>query len=262
MVEPWGLRDDRRWALVDRDGRAVTARTHQTLLLVSARCTATGITASAAGRDDLTVPFPTGPVEPVRHFRKTMMTVPAGRSADTWFTELLDEPVRLMYQADPRTRPVDPEFGRPDDRVSLADGYPLLLASTSSLAALNAWIATGPYAAEGPMDMRRFRPNLVVDGAPAWAEDDWRRIRIGAAEFRVVKGCNRCVLTTVDPDTAARGREPLVTLAQHRQWDRSVWFASNLIPDNPGVRLTVGDELTVLESAARRRPVDAADQDN
>ncbi|OLL74678.1 Flavodoxin reductase (ferredoxin-NADPH reductase) family 1 [Pseudonocardia sp. Ae168_Ps1] len=97
--------------------------------------------------------------------------------------------------------------------------------------------------------MVRFRPNLVVSGAPAWAEDGWRRVRIGDARFRVVKGCARCVLTTVDPVTAVKGREPMVTLARHRRFDKGVWFGMNLVPDDPGTELHVGDPVEVLDAA-------------
>ena len=85
-------------------------------------------------------------------------------------------------------------------------------------------------------------------GAPAWAEDGWRRIRIGAVRFRVVKGCDRCVIPTTDPDTVARGKEPIATLAKHRRWDGATWFGMQLIPDTRGVTINVGDEVEVLES--------------
>ncbi len=98
--------------------------------------------------------------------------------------------------------------------------------------------------------MTRFRPNVVVSGVQAWAEDDWRRIRIGDAAFRAVKGCARCVLTTIDPDTGVREKEPIASLARIRRWDGKTWFGINLIPDTAGVTIRVGDELEVLESVA------------
>jgi hypothetical protein len=96
--------------------------------------------------------------------------------------------------------------------------------------------------------MTRFRPNLVVVGAEPWAEDDWRRIRVGDALFRVVKGCARCVITTIDPETADREKEPIRSLARIRRWDGVTWFAINLIPDTPGAMIRVGDPVEVLES--------------
>jgi uncharacterized protein YcbX len=111
---------------------------------------------------------------------------------------------------------------------------------------LNKLIADGEHSHEAPLPMTRFRPNIVVAGALAWQEDNWRRIRVGEVVFRVAKGCDRCVLTTVDPDTGIKGREPLWTLARHRSWDGAVWFGINLIPDNLG-RIAVGDEVAILD---------------
>jgi uncharacterized protein YcbX len=96
--------------------------------------------------------------------------------------------------------------------------------------------------------MIRFRPSVVVAGSDAWAEDSWQRLLIGDLTFRVAKGCDRCVFTTIDPETATKGKEPLWTLARHRRWDGKVWFGVNLIPDDPAPDATirVGDPVVVL----------------
>ncbi|ALE79409.1 molybdenum cofactor biosysynthesis protein [Pseudonocardia sp. AL041005-10] len=248
VVERAGLTGDRRWMLVRDDGAMVTARTHPRLVLVAPTPAADGLRLTGPGLPPLTVPVPDGEPVPARVHRWDTVGVPAGPAADAWFSELLGDPVRLIHLDDPARRRPDPDFSLDDDRVSYADGYPLLLASTASLHALDALVADGPNAAEAPLPMTRFRPNAVVDGAPAWAEDGWRRIRIGAAEFRVAKGCARCVLTTVDPDTAVKGREPMATLARHRRFDGKVWFGVNLIPDDPGAEIAVGDEVEVLDA--------------
>jgi hypothetical protein len=100
--------------------------------------------------------------------------------------------------------------------------------------------------------MDRFRPNVVIDGTDPWAEDAWRRVRIGNVVFRSVKPCGRCAVTTTDQQTAARGTEPLTTLATFRRDADTgkVYFGWNLIPEAPG-RLRVGDDVDVLE---RRTP--------
>jgi uncharacterized protein YcbX len=94
--------------------------------------------------------------------------------------------------------------------------------------------------------MNRFRPNVVVAGAPAWAEDDWTRIAIGEVTFRVAKTCGRCVVTTTDQDTAERGKEPLRTLGRHRRFGGELVFGQNLVPESTGT-LRLGDRVTVLE---------------
>jgi uncharacterized protein YcbX len=249
-VEPWGLEGDRRWMVVDAAGDAVTAREHPRMLLVTPAVTGRSITLTSPDLEDLTVDEPAGDdLVPVRVWGNAVLAAHAGDKAADWLSALIGEPARLVYLDDPARRLPDPKYSRPGDRVSLADGYPLLLTAQESLDALNGWIAAGSRAAEGPVPMRRFRPNVVVSGAPAWAEDGWRRLRIGPVTFRNAKGCSRCVLTTVDPDTATRGHEPLFALARHRSWDNKVWFGVNLIPDNagPGALIRVGDPVEVLE---------------
>ncbi len=249
-VEPWGLAGDRRWMVVDADGAQVTAREYPQMVLVTPRLGDGLITLSSPGLPDLAVPVPAGgDLVPVSVWASQLAAAPAGDEAAAWLGKVIGEPVRLVYLDDPTRRAPNPDYSRDTDRVSFADGYPLLLTSEESLDALNGWIAEGPRAAEGPVPMRRFRPSVVVSGAPAWAEDGWRRLRIGPVTFRVAKGCDRCVFTTIDPDTAARGHEPLFALARHRRWDNKVWFGVNLIPDDPdpGALISPGDPVAVLQ---------------
>jgi uncharacterized protein len=250
-VEPWGLAGDRRWMVVDAAGKAVTAREYPRLLLVTPRL-ADGAHLTFSGPDlpDLTVPVPSAAeLVPVSLWSSELVASQAGDEAGAWLSKVIGEPVRLVYLDDPTRRPIKPNYGKAGETVSLADGFPLLLTTQESLDAVNGWIAEGPKAAEGPIPMRRFRPNVVVSGAPAWAEDDWRRIRIGSVTFRSVKGCDRCVLTTVNPDTAAKGHEPIASLARHRRWDGKVWFGVNLIPDDPTAASIIlqGDSVEILE---------------
>ncbi|BBG05130.1 MULTISPECIES: MOSC domain-containing protein [Pseudonocardia] len=252
LVERAGLAGDRRWMVVDPGGVMVTGRKHPRLVLAVPRLTGDGgLEVTGPGLPVLQVaePDPAVGAVPVRVHRSDTAGVPAGPGPDEWFSRLLGADVRLVHLDDPDRRRPDPEFSEPQDRVSYADGFPLLLTSQGSLDALNDLIADGPNAAEGPLPMSRFRPNVVVSGAAPWAEDGWRRITIGDAAFRAVKPCARCVFTTVDPETAAKGREPMVTLARHRRAGTGVLFGVNLIPDEPGAELRLGAELSVTEQA-------------
>ncbi len=244
-----GLLGDRRWMVVDEDGAVLTAREVHRLLLVHPRFVPGGLALSAPDLPPLEVATPDGACQvPVRVHSAELTAAPADAAAHAWFSKLTGVAARLVYLDDPARRRPNPDRTRPDDRVSLADGYPLLLATEESLTALNDWIAEGSLGAEGALPMRRFRPNVVLRGAAPWAEDDWRRIRIGAAEFRLVKGCDRCVMTTLDPDTGAGGKEPIATLARYRRWDGKTWFGVNLVPDTPGRHIRVGDEVAVLDA--------------
>jgi uncharacterized protein YcbX len=247
-VELWGLTGDRRWMIVDADGETVTAREYPPLVLVRPGLSDDGLQLTSPDLDDILVGVPDGRnlVDVSVHGHPVRAAV--ADAGHDWFSKVVGEPVRLVYLDDPTRRAPNPVFSKASDRVSFADGYPLLLATEESLAALNELIAAGPNAHEGPLPMTRFRPSVVVRGAPAWAEDGWRRVRIGGVLFRVVKGCGRCVLTLVHPETAAKGKEPIATLARHRRWDGKTWFAMNIIPDTPGATITVGDDVEILES--------------
>jgi uncharacterized protein len=248
-IEPWGLAGDRRWLVVDEDGQGMTARDYRRMLLVTpALRNDGGLRLSSPDAPPIEVDVPVGEPVPVKVHSSELAGTPAALDANAWFSKIVGESARLVYLDDPRRRHPNPRFARPTDYVSFADAYPLLLTTSASLAQLNDWIAEGPRADEGPLPMIRFRPNVVIDGTAPWQEDGWRRIRIGAAEFRVVKGCDRCVMTMTDPDTAERTKEPIATLAKYRRWDGETWFGMNIIPDTPGVEIAVGADVEVLES--------------
>lgn len=253
VVERWGLAGDRRWMMVDDSGETVTAREHREMLLIEPRLRSDGgLEVSAPGRADLVVPRPEagGLVQVTVFGRAPFGARAAGAEADGWFSEVLGRAVRLVYADDPDRRQANPAYAGPGVPMHFGDGYPLMLTTEVSLAALNDWIAEGRRAEEGPLPMVRFRPNLVVRGGVPWSEDGWRRLRIGEGEFRVVKGCDRCAIPATDETSAVRGKEPTHTLARRRRWDGAVWFGMNLVPLTPGAVLRVGDAVEVLEEKA------------
>jgi uncharacterized protein YcbX len=229
-VEPWGLSADRRWMVVDPDGVGITQRRTPLLTRLRAVPAAGGLRISAPGRPELAVGFPVdGPKEQVRVFSSEPV-VPALVAADGgWFAGFLGRPARLVWLGDTSGRPIE-THALDSDRVSFADGYPLLLTNTASLAALGDWLLE---AGDEPVPMTRFRPNVVVAGATPWAEDDWLggRLRIGEVTFRAAKSCARCVVTTIDQETGVVGRQPLRVLGRHCRIDGGLLFGINLIPD-------------------------------
>ncbi len=245
QVRPWGLAGDRRWLIVDADtGRAVTQRENARLTQIRPRPTLSGLVLSSGELGDLAVDTPLhGERTGVSLFQANGLAARyADPNADDWLSLVLGTKVRLVWQDDPTSRDTD---DHPGDPVSFADGYPLLLANTASLDALNDLIAEGTGGAALPMT--RFRPNLVITGGPAWIEDAWTagRVRIGEVTFRVPKPCGRCVVTTTDQETGERGREPLATLARHRNVNQKLLFGTNMIPEHPGT-LSLGDPVTPL----------------
>jgi uncharacterized protein YcbX len=229
-VEPWGLAGDRRWMVVDDDGVGITQRITPLLTRLRVTPAPAGLTLHAPGMPALPIAEPThGPKEFVRVFRHKPPVPARIAPAGDWFTTFLGRPTRLVWLGDTTARTIE-THALSGDRVSFADGYPMLLTTTASLAALNDWLIED---GDEPIPMTRFRPNIVVAGTPAWAEDEWlgHRLQIGDVVFRAAKECDRCVVTTIDQETGETGRQPLRILGRYRRSGSDLLFGINLIPD-------------------------------
>ena len=242
FVERRGLRRDRRFMIVDLQGRFITQRDVPALALVVPKLTDTSLSLSAPNMPGLSLPVAAnGPMKLVSIWSSdAVKAIDQGDEAAEWLSSYLKVPARLVYMPDESIRPVNRQYAvRPDDHVSFADGYPVLIASQESLDDLNARL-------ESPLPMDRFRPNLVVAGCPPFEEDGWKRIRVGEVELALVKPCARCEVTTIDQASAVRSKEPLETLATFRRADgNKVMFGMNVIPLNEGW-LRVGDPVEIL----------------
>jgi uncharacterized protein YcbX len=246
-VEGWevderGLRHDRRWMLVDEAGRFMSQRRFPRMALIRIRLEPGSVLVDAPGMPSLEVPLrpQSGRLMLAQVWGDLVEVLTVGDDADRWFGEFLGVGCKLVYLPERSLRRVDPTYGGPGDRVSLADGFPFLLISEASLADLNARL-------QRPVPMDRFRPNLVIGGCEPFAEDDWRLVRIGRITFRVVKPCARCAITTVDQKTAATGKEPLRTLARFRSAGDKVLFGQNLIHEKRGT-LRTDDPVEVIQA--------------
>lgn len=239
-VSPRGLVFDRHWMLVDAQDRFLTQRQQPRMTLIRARVDTAGVLhLRAPGMPDIAVGAGGTQRVQVCVWDDRLTAAPSGDAADTWLSDFLGIACRLVGFAEEIRRPVDPDYALPSDQVGFADGFPFLLISQASLDDLNGRLAK-------PVPMLRFRPNLVVAGCEPYAEDGWRRIRIGDLTFRVAKPCSRCVIPTIDLETAERGREPMQTLLGYRRRDNKVYFGQNLIHDGVG-QLAVGMSVEVLE---------------
>ncbi|WP_440062684.1 MOSC domain-containing protein [Pseudomonas syringae] len=241
-----GLAGDRRWMLVDEsNGRFFTQRALPHMSRLSVLWNADGgVTLSAPGFEPLDVAEPLDTdanLRGVTIWSDSLRVPDAGDAAAEWVSRFIGKPTRMVYLPVERARWMPSGYGSIDDRVNFADGFPLLLIGQGSLDDLSARLGR-------PMDMLRFRPNLVIEGAEAFAEDGWKRIRIGAIEFRLLKPCARCILTTIDPATGERSphREPFATLKTYREVEGNVLFGQNMVNDGPG-ELEVGMPVHVLE---------------
>jgi uncharacterized protein YcbX len=241
-VERRGLAHDRRYVVVDAQGRFLTGRQLPRLTLLRALPVAGGLALDAPGMPSITLAAPEGNPERISAtiWDDGVDAAACEAAVDAWLTRFLGQPVRLAYMDRLAQRAVSLDYGRIGDEVGFADGYPLLLLSRAAQDALNARLST-------PLPISRFRPNLVVEGCDAHAEDGWRRIRVGAVEFDLVKPCTRCVFTTVDGKRGAYAEdgEPLATLKGYRRGPRGITFGQNLIARGLGT-VHVGDAIEVL----------------
>ena len=239
-VDARGPRHDRHWMLVTPEGRFLTQRELPRMALVKPKIVDDGLLLHAPGMFDLEVAAESDEELQVQVWRDTCAARVMSPAADQWLSDFLGVSARLVYLPPESMREVDPAYAQPGDQTGFSDGFPFLLISQASLDDLNRRMGLN-------LPMERFRPNLVVSGCEPYAEDDWKRIRIGDLSFRVVKPCSRCVIPTVNPETGEReGNEPLKTLMSYRKEGNKVYFGQNLIHDGPG-KLQTGMPVEVLE---------------
>ncbi len=239
QITPQGLANDRRWMLVDQQGRFISQR--ECSQLSQFKVSLGDDTIDVQHRSDriqLPAQLDSGQQIEVSIWSDQCAGFLADDDVNDWFSEQLSLNCRLVYMGAKHQRLVDPNFSVGDDLVSFADGFPHLIIGESSLQDLNQRLPQ-------PVSMDRFRTNFVFTGGDAYAEDGWRKIRIGETVMRVVKPCARCTLTTADPETGEKGKEPLRTLASYRSIDGGVMFGQNLLHESLG-QVAVGDRIQVM----------------
>lgn len=262
-LDALGLAGDRRWMVVDRDRRFVSQREISRMALLRARLDADHLALEAPGLEPLRVPtpWPDADRRPVVVWDDTFEAVIVKGESSAWISRALGlEGGALAYCPADARRPVDPRYASDSERVSFADGFPLLVVGQASLDDLNARLEARGQA---PVPMNRFRPNIVIEGADPFAEDGWRRLRIGdgpdAVEIEIVKPCARCSIVPVDQATGIRGKEPLATLNTFRNRDGKVYFGQNALHRTGGT-IREGAPVRLLASpvceAARNTHLD------
>jgi uncharacterized protein YcbX len=252
VVETRGLQFDRRWMLIDEKQNFLTQRILPKMATVSVEILEKGLRVLQS-KDELVIPFEpnTNKTESVKIWSSRSRARVYEDKINEWFSDALETNCRLVLMPEETNRKVNYFYAvHKDDVVSFADAYPFLLIGESSLTDLNSRL-------ENPVPMNRFRPNFVVSGAAAFAEDGWTRIRIGDVVFHLVKPCARCVVTTIDQSNGVKqGVEPLKTLASFRIPKRSIkkkiLFGQNLIAEDVGKVVNVGDAVEVLETSSKK----------
>ena len=269
-LDAFGIPGDRRWMLAKPDGRFISQRTHPRLSLIHAKPVTAGsgeggltpgpgdleealegegirfaLEAPGMGPFDLRPTYSDLWLE-VRVHDDRFLALAGFEEGDRWSSDFLGEPCRLIFIPQEVRRGVDPRWAG-GHRVSLADGYPLHLATEESLRDVSRRLPHGTT-------MLRFRPNLVLAGGSPWEEDEWRVLELGGIKVHLVKPCARCSVITVDQGTGVRGQEPLRTMKAFREWEGKVYFGQNAVFEGAG-RFRVGDDVHILERGERRPPL-------
>jgi uncharacterized protein len=240
IVEERGLQYDRRWVLADENNVFITQRQNEQMALIDVAITEDGLRVYHRLKRiaPLQIPFvpQTTDEQKITIWDDVVRGIRVSDEADAWFTVVLGKKCSLFYQPDDSVRLTDPKYSiTKEEHTSFADGYPILIIGQASLDNLNERL-------EEPVSMKRFRPNLVFTGGEVHVEDSWKYFSIGEAKLVGVKPCARCVLTTINPETAEKGKEPLRTLTQYRNMNNKILFGQNLLVVETG-KISVGDEV-------------------
>lgn len=241
-VDGFGISGDRRWMLIDNAGKFCSQRSLPRMALLEALSIDRGLRLTFAG-DSIEVDTPGLAQEcvPATIWGHTMSARCADVTVNIWLKEHLGEDLRLVFCPPDADRKVDASYlsnpGR-DRRLGFADEFPLLVISQASLDDLNTRLPE-------PVQMDRFRPNLVIGGTMPYAEDGWRQLRVGSTVLSILKPCARCAVPSVNQQTAERDRSINSVLASYRRREAAIYFGMNaVIIDGEG--FTVGDKAEVL----------------
>jgi uncharacterized protein len=221
-----GLQWDRHWMIIDATGSFITQRTHPQLARLQPAIEGESLVLRQEGFSPLQVPLePRGESLQVIVWKDRCTALDQGDEAGQWLSDAIKDSVRLVRVPTAIDRMANAQYAGPDPQpVTFVDGFPILVTNRASLDDLNQRM---PEA----LPMARFRPNIVLEDLPAFAEDRIAALRIGNVTLRLVKPCTRCVITSTDQQTGERGANPLPYLRKFR-FDKSllgVTFGENAV---------------------------------
>ena len=247
IVTERGLQYDRRWMLVDEHNQFMTQRQIHKLSLFRLLLSLEGLEVTyKPNGSKFTIPFhpqTTGDIV-VKIWNDTCLGRLVSAGADSWFSEMLSFPCRLVFMPEETRRAVELPYASGNEITSFSDAYPFLLIGQSSLDDLNKKLIE-------PLPMNRFRPNIVFSGGEAFEEDELEDFVINDIHFYAVKPCDRCMITTINQENGVGGKEPLRTLATYRKKENNIYFGQNLLHHGEGT-ISIGNRLEVKK---RKEPI-------
>ncbi len=244
QLSSFGLLNDRRWLIVDNDGQFMSQRTVPKMATIQTRFQ-DGLLCLSHENEDCWVPSVDEKSQnrQVTVWKDTLMATHVSNDVDEWLSKVLGHTCHLVYMKDQVKRQVDQDFAYRGQYVSFADGYPLLLISQASLDDLNDRLSA-------PVNMNRFRPNVVVSGTEAFDEDQWTQLKVNDVDLLAVKKCARCIMPSINQKTGRKDQaKMLATLNSYRKENNKVMFGKNLIYQNVndinGQSFNCGDEVII-----------------
>jgi uncharacterized protein YcbX len=240
QLNPLGPECDRRWMVIDKSNTFVTQRKVRKMCLINVDLLDSGIRISAEGMPACSIKTPiTSDLLTSSVWGTEVKGLDCGDEVAAWLTEFLSKECRLIYMPDDYERAVDTKFAHQQEQVGFADGFPLLIATQASLDDFNEKLGY-------KVGMERFRPNIVISGNEAYAEDDWQHIAIGDIDLLLVKPCSRCIMPSVNPETASKEMAVIQTLQAHRRRGKDIFFGQNALYNSLGT-INVGDAVRVIK---------------
>lgn len=246
QVAESGLAFDRIFMITDTNGTFITARQYPFLVCFTPALLINGVSITAPDGQSHTVSFSEFSIlpSPTEVWGNQFTARIAPPDVNQWLSSYFKRDVQLRWVGEELSRRVK---NRPEIPLSFADGFPYLLINEASFDALQ-------LRCQSSIVIEQFRPNLIIRGAEAFAEDSWQTIRIGEVIFDLVKPCGRCVLITVNTVSGRKHpqEEPLRSLQQFRTAENGdVDFGHNMIARNSGV-IRLGDPIEVLATHPAR----------
>ncbi len=235
-----GPRFDRNWMVVDAKGMFMSQRKFPKMCLIQARVLGDTLRLKAPMQNEISLAETSSELLSVSVWGDEVLAYDCGDETAHWLSEYLQKECRLVQVGEKTQRKVDLDFAHKGELVAFADGFPSLIVSSASLNEFNSHL-------EMPIDMRSFRPNIVIEGSSAYAEDDWKSIRIRDLTFDLVKPCSRCIMPSINPDTATKEMAINQALLRTRRGaDGKTYFGQNALHRSLG-NIRVGDQVEVLD---------------
>lgn len=246
LADRAGMAFDRAFMLTTPDGTFITARQLPQMVQFTPALLPDGLYITAPDGDSAVIRYDefSEAESPTEVWGNHFTARIAPEAINHWLSGYLAREVQLRWQGPTLSRRVKTA---PDIPLTFADGYPFLLINEASLEELRRRCPAG-------IKLEQFRPNLVVAGATAFAEDSWAGLRVGSVVFEAVKPCSRCVLTTVSTERGVKhpGGEPLKTLHSFRTAENGdVDFGMNLMARTSGI-IRAGDPVEILSTRTPR----------